>query len=66
MRNAYNILVGIPERKRQLGRPRVRWEDSIIMDIGEIGWEGVGGMRLTRDRDQWLSLLNTMMNILVL
>jgi len=41
MRNAYNILVGNPEEKRPLGRPRRRWEDNIKMDLREIWWEGV-------------------------
>jgi hypothetical protein len=41
-RNAYRILVGKPEGKRPLGRPRRRWEDSIKMDLREIGWGGMG------------------------
>jgi len=41
MRNAYEILVGKPERKRPLGRSRRGWEDNIRMDLREIGWEGV-------------------------
>jgi hypothetical protein len=41
MRNAYNILIGKPERKRSLGRLRHRWEYNIRMDLREIGWEGV-------------------------
>jgi hypothetical protein len=41
MRYAQNILVGKPEEKRQHGRPRHRWEDNIIMDLREIGWEVV-------------------------
>jgi hypothetical protein len=40
-RNAYRILVGIPEGKRPLGRPRRRWVDNINMDLREIGWDGV-------------------------
>jgi hypothetical protein len=40
-RNAYRILVGIPEGKRSLGRPRRRWVDNIKMDLREIGWDGV-------------------------
>jgi hypothetical protein len=52
MRNAYNILIGKPKGKRQLRRPRCRWEDNIRMNIREIGWEGVDWMRLTPDRDQ--------------
>jgi hypothetical protein len=41
-KNAYRILVGKPERKRQLGRPSSRWEDNIKMDLREMGWGGVG------------------------
>jgi hypothetical protein len=40
-RNAYRILVGKPEGKRPLGRPRCRWVDNIKMDFREIGWDGV-------------------------
>jgi hypothetical protein len=40
-RNAYRILVGKPEGKRTLGRPRRRWVDNIKMDLGEIGWDGM-------------------------
>jgi hypothetical protein len=42
-RNAYRILVGKPEGKRPLGRPRRRWVDNIKMDLGEIGWCGLDG-----------------------
>jgi hypothetical protein len=41
-RNAYRILVGKPERKRPLGRPRRRWMDNIKMDLREVGWDGSG------------------------
>jgi hypothetical protein len=41
-RNAYRILVGMPEGKRPLGRPRRRWVDNIKMDLREIGWEWIG------------------------
>jgi hypothetical protein len=40
-RNAYRLLVGKPERKRPLGRPRLRWVDNIRMDLGEVGWGDV-------------------------
>jgi hypothetical protein len=46
MGNAYKILVGKPEGKRPLGRPRRRWEDNIRMDFSEIGWEGMDCMHL--------------------
>jgi hypothetical protein len=52
-RNVYRILVGKPEGKRPLGRPRRRWEDGIKMDLGEIGWGGVEWIELAQDRDRW-------------
>jgi hypothetical protein len=64
-RNAYRILVGKPEGKRPLGRPRRRWVDNILMDLGEIGWDGVDWVDLAQDRDQWRALVNTAMNLLV-
>jgi hypothetical protein len=60
MRNSYNILVGKPEGKRPLGRPRGRWED-IRKDLREIRWEDVDWMHLTQGRDQWRTLVNTVM-----
>jgi hypothetical protein len=51
-RNAYRILVGKPEGKRPLGRPRRRWVDNIKMDLGEIGWDAVHWIELAHDRDQ--------------
>jgi hypothetical protein len=51
-RNAYRILVGKPERKRPLGRPRRKWEDNIRMDLREIGWGGTDWIDLAQDRDQ--------------
>jgi hypothetical protein len=53
MRNAYKILVGKPERKRQLGRPKDGWEGSIRMDLREIRWEVLDWMHVAYDRDQW-------------
>jgi hypothetical protein len=64
-RNAYRILVGKPEGKRPLGRPRRRWEDNIRMDLGEIGWGGMDWIDLAQDRDQWRVLMNTVMNLRV-
>jgi hypothetical protein len=64
-RNAYRILVGKPEGKRPLGRPRRRWVDNIKMDLGEIGRDGVGWTELAQDRDQWRALVNTVMNLRV-
>jgi hypothetical protein len=51
-RNAYRILVGKPEEKRPLGRPRRRWVDNIKMDLREIGSDGVDWMDIAQDRDQ--------------
>jgi hypothetical protein len=62
-RNAYRILVGKPEGKRPLGRPRRRREDNIRMDLREIGWGGMDWIDLAQDRDQWRALVNTVMNL---
>jgi hypothetical protein len=51
-RNAYRILVGKPEGKRPLGRPRHRWENNIKMDLRAIGWGGMDWIDLAQDRDQ--------------
>jgi hypothetical protein len=51
-RNAYRILVGKPEGKRPLRRPRCRWVDNIKMDLREIEWDGVDWIDLTQDGDQ--------------
>jgi hypothetical protein len=64
-RNAYRILVGKPEGRRPLGRPRRRWMDNIKMDLREIGWDGVDSVDLAQDRDQWRALVNTVMNLRV-
>jgi hypothetical protein len=65
MRNAYRILVGKPEGKRRLRRPRRRWVDSIKMDLVEIGWDGMDWIDLAQDSDQWRALVNTVMNLRV-
>jgi hypothetical protein len=64
-RNAYRILVGKPEGKKPLGRPRRRWVDNFKMDLREIGWDGMDGMYLAQDRNQWRVLVNTVMNLRV-
>jgi hypothetical protein len=62
--NPYRLMVGKPEGKRPLGRPRHRWVDSNKMDLGEIGWDGVGWIGLAQDSDKWRALLmNVVMNI---
>jgi hypothetical protein len=64
-RNAYRILVGNPEEKRPLGRPRRRWVDNIKMDFREIGWDGIDWIDLAQYRDQWRALVNAEMNLRV-
>jgi hypothetical protein len=64
-KNAYRILVGKPEGKRPLRRPRHRWEDNIKMDLREIGWGGIDWIDLAQDRDRWRALVNTVMNFRV-
>jgi hypothetical protein len=58
VRGAYNILVGRPEGRRPLGRPRCRWEDNITMNLGEIGFGDVDWIHLAQDRDMWRALVN--------
>jgi hypothetical protein len=61
-RGAYKVLVGRPEGKRPLARPRRRWEDSIKMDLREIGIDAANWIRLDQDRVQWRAFVNTVMN----
>jgi hypothetical protein len=63
--NVYKILVEKHEGKRPVIRPRRRWEDSIKMDLREIGFEGVDWIHLAQDRDWWRALMNTVMNLWV-
>jgi hypothetical protein len=58
-------LVGRPEGKRPLGRPRRRWEDNIKMDLREIGIDGSNWIRLAQDRIQWRAFVNTVKNLRV-
>jgi hypothetical protein len=64
-RNAYRILMGKPEGKRPLGRPRRRWVDNIRMDHREIKWDGVNWIDRAQDMDQWRALVNTVLNLRV-
>jgi hypothetical protein len=64
-RNAYRLLVGQPEGRRPLGRPRRRWLDNIRMDPVEVGWGDVDWIRLAQDRDRWRALVNSVLNIRV-
>jgi hypothetical protein len=63
--NAYRLLVGKPEVKRPLGRPRRRWVDNIMMDFGEVGWGGVDWIGLAQDRNRWRALVNLILNLQV-
>ena len=60
------VLVGEPEGKRPLGRPRCRWEDNIKMDLQEVGCGGMDWIKLAQDRDRWKALVNVVMNLRVL
>jgi hypothetical protein len=64
-RGVYRVLVGRPEDKRPLGRPRRRWEDNIRMDLKEIGIERANWIRLAQDRVPWQAFVNTVMNLRV-
>jgi hypothetical protein len=64
-RNESRILMGKPEGKRPLGRPRRRWVDNIKMDLKEIGWVGIDWIELAQDRDQCRAVVNTVMNLRV-
>jgi hypothetical protein len=62
---ACRILVGRPEGRRPLGRPRRRWEDNIKMDLQDVGWEGMDWSELAQDRDRWRALVSAVMNLRV-
>jgi len=64
-RGVYRILVGKPEGKRPLRRPRRRWEDNIKMDHQEVGCGGMDWIELAQDRDRWQALVNAVMNLRV-
>ena len=63
-RGAYRAVVGKPEGKRPLGRPRCRWEDNIKMGLREIG-RGIEWINVAQVRDRWRALVNTVMNLRV-
>ena len=63
-RGVYRGLVGKPEGKRPLWRPRRRWEDNIKMDL-QVGYGGIDWMELAHDRDRWRALVNAVMNLRV-
>jgi hypothetical protein len=62
-RGAYRILVGKPEGRRPLGRPRRRWEDNIKLIFERLGGGGVDWIDLAQDRDRWRALVYTVMNL---
>jgi hypothetical protein len=62
-KNAYRILVGKPEGKRPLGRPRHRCVDNVKIDLRETGWDDMDWINLVQDRDQWRALVNMVMNL---
>ena len=65
-RGVHRVLVGKPEGKRSLGRPRRRWEDNIKTDLQEVGRGCEDWMELVQDRDRWRALVSTVMNLGVL
>ena len=62
-RGVYSVLVGKPEGKRPLGRPRRRWEDNIKMELQEVGLWGMDWIELAQDRDRWWAFVNAVMNL---
>jgi hypothetical protein len=65
-RKVYKVLVGKPEGRRPLGRPKSRWEDGVRMDLRESGLGGVEWIRLAQERDRWLAVVSAVMNLLIL
>jgi hypothetical protein len=64
-RNTYRLLVGKPEGKRPLGRPRRKWVDNIRMNLGEVGWSDVDWIGLAKDRNRWRAVVNSVLNLWV-
>jgi hypothetical protein len=64
-RTAYRLLVGNPDVKRPLGRPRRRWVDNIRMDLGEVEWGDVDWIGLAQDKNRWRALVNSVLNLRV-
>jgi hypothetical protein len=62
-KNAHILLVGKPEGKKPLGRPRRRWVDNIRMDLGEVGWGDVDWIGVAKDRNRWRALVNSVLNL---
>ena len=64
-KGVYRFLVGKPEGKRPLGRPRCRWVDNIGMDLQEVGCGYTDSIGLAQDRDRWRTLVSAVMNLRV-
>jgi hypothetical protein len=64
-RNAYRLLVGKPEGRRPLGRPKPRWLNNIRMDFVEVGWGDVDLIGLAQDRGRWRALVDSVLNLRV-
>jgi hypothetical protein len=64
-RGVYRVVVGRPEGKRPLEKPRCRWEDNVKLDLREIGIDGANWIRLAQDSVQWWASVNTVMNLRV-
>ena len=64
-RGVYRVLLGKPERKRPLVRPRRRWEDNTKLDLEEVGCEGLDWIELAQDRDRWRAVVYAVMNLQV-
>ena len=64
-RGEYSVLVGKPEGKRPLGRPRHIWEDNIKIDLQEVGCGGMDWIELVQDTNRWQTLVNAVMNLQV-
>jgi hypothetical protein len=64
-KTAYRLLVGKPEGKRPLGRPRRKWLDNINMDLGEVGWGVVDWIGVAKGRNRWRAVVNSVLNLRV-
>ena len=64
-RGVYRVLVGKPEGRRPLGRPRRRWVDNIRIDLQEVGCGYMDWIGLAQDRDRWRTLVSAVMNLRV-